>query len=94
MLVAPCAAQRAPAVDAVLGEVPDELPLMRNTVPFDTYGIPTISVPCGIPGGGPAGRLQIAAAPLAEATVVALAHAYEQAVRERFDWARREPPIG
>src|SRR5690606_16594768 len=93
VMVAPCAAQPSPEIDRVLADVPDERPLTRNTVPVDTYGVPTISVPCGITSEGLPIGLQIAAAPLAEATVIALAQAYEHAVRDRCDWAQQKPPI-
>lgn len=59
----------------------------RNTSPFDAYGIPTISIPCGFTGAGLPVGLQIAGAPWAEATVLALAHAYEQAT----EWHTRHP---
>ena len=62
----------------------------RNTSPFDAYGIPTISIPCGFTSGGLPIGLQIAGAPWAEPTVLALAHAYEQAT----DWHNRHPKLG
>lgn len=61
----------------------------RNTLPFDAYGIPVISVPCGFTSDGLPVGLQIAGAPWAEGTVVALAHAYEQAT----EWHNRRPPV-
>jgi aspartyl-tRNA(Asn)/glutamyl-tRNA(Gln) amidotransferase subunit A len=63
---------------------------VRNTAPFNLFGIPTISVPCGIsPDGLPIG-LQISGPRLGELPVFALAHAYEQAT----DWHLRRPPVG
>jgi aspartyl-tRNA(Asn)/glutamyl-tRNA(Gln) amidotransferase subunit A len=59
----------------------------RNTSPFDIYGLPTISVPCGFTRSGLPIGLQISGAPFAETTVIALAHAYEQAT----DWHNRRP---
>ena len=50
-----------------------------NTAPFDVYGLPTISVPCGFSSAGLPIGLQISGAHWAEATVLALAHAYERA---------------
>jgi aspartyl-tRNA(Asn)/glutamyl-tRNA(Gln) amidotransferase subunit A len=62
---------------------------IRNTSPFDVLGLPAISVPCGFTTSGLPIGLQIAAAPFAESTVLALAHAYEQAT----EWHRRSPPV-
>jgi aspartyl-tRNA(Asn)/glutamyl-tRNA(Gln) amidotransferase subunit A len=62
----------------------------RNTLPFDIYGIPMISIPCGFTSAGLPIGLQIAGAPWAEPTVLALAHAYEQAT----DWHNRHPKLG
>jgi aspartyl-tRNA(Asn)/glutamyl-tRNA(Gln) amidotransferase subunit A len=61
----------------------------RNTSPFDAFGIPTISIPCGFTSAGLPIGLQIAGAPWAEPTVLALAHAYEQAT----EWHKRRPKL-
>jgi len=50
-----------------------------NTGAFDIYGLPTISIPCGFSASGLPIGLQISGAHFAESTVIALAHAYEQA---------------
>lgn len=60
---------------------------IRNTSPFDVYGWPTISVPCGFSTSGLAIGLQISGALGQDAVVLQLAHAYEQAT----DWHRRKP---
>jgi aspartyl-tRNA(Asn)/glutamyl-tRNA(Gln) amidotransferase subunit A len=62
----------------------------RNTLPFDIYGIPVISIPCGFTSTGLPIGLQIAGAPWAEPAVLALAHAYEQAT----EWHTRHPKLG
>ena len=62
----------------------------RNTLPFDVYGIPMISIPCGFTSTGLPVGLQIAGAPWAESTVLALAYAYEQST----DWHNRRPKLG
>ena len=62
----------------------------RNTLPFDAYGIPVISIPCGFTSAGLPIGLQIAGAPWAEPAVLALAHAYEQAT----SWHTRHPNLG
>jgi aspartyl-tRNA(Asn)/glutamyl-tRNA(Gln) amidotransferase subunit A len=61
----------------------------RNTSPFDAYGIPVISIPCGFTSAGLPIGLQIAGAPWAEPAVLALAHAYEQAT----NWHTRHPTL-
>jgi Asp-tRNA(Asn)/Glu-tRNA(Gln) amidotransferase A subunit family amidase len=64
-----------------------ELTLLRNTRPFNVWGLPTISVPCGFTKSGLPIGLQIAGAPWHEDHVIALAHAYEQAT----EWHTRVP---
>jgi aspartyl-tRNA(Asn)/glutamyl-tRNA(Gln) amidotransferase subunit A len=59
------------------------------TNPFNTTGLPAISVPNGFsPAGLPIG-LQIAGRPFDEATVLRIAHAYEQAT----PWHERHPAL-
>lgn len=58
---------------------PAELRLLRNTRPFNVWGLPAISVPCGFTEGGLPIGLQIAGAHWREDLVLKLAHAYEQA---------------
>ena len=58
---------------------PAELKLLRNTRPFNVWGLPAISVPCGFTQEGMPIGLQIAGPPWREDVVLRLAHAYEQA---------------
>jgi len=60
---------------------------IRNTSPFDVYGWPTISVPCGFSASGLPIGLQISGALGQDAVVLQLAHAYERAT----DWHTRRP---
>jgi aspartyl-tRNA(Asn)/glutamyl-tRNA(Gln) amidotransferase subunit A len=60
---------------------------LRNTVPFDIYGLPTISVPCGFTSKGLPIGLQITANHLAEMTAISLARAYERAT----EWHTKRP---
>lgn len=60
---------------------------IQNTSPFDVYGWPAISVPCGFTASGLPIGLQISAAPGADAQVLQVAYAYEQAT----DWHKRRP---
>ena len=69
---------------------PRELVLLRNTRPFNVWGLPAISVPCGFTSAGLPIGLQIAGPPWSEAHVLSLAYAYEQATT----WHKREPSLG
>jgi len=60
-----------------------------NTAAFDTYGLPTISIPCGSSQTGLPIGLQISGNHFAESTVLALASAYEQAT----EWHKRRPAL-
>lgn len=61
-----------------------------NPWAFDVYGVPAITLPCGFTSAGLPIGLEISGAPFAETTVLALAHAYEQAT----DWHLKQPAIG
>jgi Asp-tRNA(Asn)/Glu-tRNA(Gln) amidotransferase A subunit family amidase len=69
---------------------PTELFLLRNTRPFNVWGLPAISIPCGFTKSGLPIGLQIAGPHWGEQAVIGLAHAYEQAT----DWHHRKPTIG
>jgi len=60
-----------------------------NTRSLDDYGLPTITIPCGISKSGLPVGLQISGPNLAEVNVLALAHAYQQST----DWHQRRPPL-
>jgi aspartyl-tRNA(Asn)/glutamyl-tRNA(Gln) amidotransferase subunit A len=64
-----------------------EMTLLRNTRPFNLLGVPAISVPCGYSSAGLPIGLQISGRPGEDATVLALAHAYERAT----NWNRMPP---
>ncbi len=68
---------------------PRELVLLRNTHPFNLWGLPAISVPCGFTRSGLPIGLQISGPHWREALVLRLAHAYEQATT----WHQRRPGI-
>ena len=87
VLVTPTSMAPPVAIAPAIAKPPDELGMIRNTLPFDVYGIPTISVPCGFTRAGLPIGLQISGPPLGEARVLALAHAYERATR----WHERVP---
>ena len=52
-------------------------------------GLPAISVPCGFNGSGLPIGLQLIGRTLDEATLLRVAHAYEQAT----PWRQRRPPL-
>jgi aspartyl-tRNA(Asn)/glutamyl-tRNA(Gln) amidotransferase subunit A len=66
-----------------------ELATLRNTRPFNIYGLPAISVPCGFTDAGLPVGLQIAGPPWGESVVLRLAYAYEQATR----WYKQRPAL-
>jgi aspartyl-tRNA(Asn)/glutamyl-tRNA(Gln) amidotransferase subunit A len=62
---------------------------LRNTRPYNAYGLPTISIPCGFTKAGLLIGLQIAGPHFGEGRVLAFAHAFEQAM----DWHKRVPAL-
>ncbi len=84
LLVTPTTPIPAPAIADLKKDPaalrPAELVLLRNTRPFNVWGLPAISVPCGFTKSGLPIGLQIAGAHWREDLVLRLAHAYEQAV--------------
>ncbi len=60
-----------------------------NTAPFDVYGIPALSLPCGFSKEGLPVGLMIAGPHFSEGKVLALAYAFQQAT----DWHKRKPPL-
>ncbi len=63
--------------------------LLRNTSPFSVLYWPSVSVPCGFTREGLPAGLQISGKPGADATVLRLAHAYQQTT----EWRKRVPAI-
>jgi aspartyl-tRNA(Asn)/glutamyl-tRNA(Gln) amidotransferase subunit A len=88
LLVTPTTAVTPATIDEAV-RLGIELELIRNTGPFNTYGLPTISIPCGFTRSGLPIGIQISGPRFGEAKVLALAHAYEQAT----DWHTRRPPL-
>lgn len=60
---------------------------IRNTSPFNVYGWPVISIPCGFTTSGLPIGLQISGPNRGDAAVLQLAQAYEQAT----EWHKRRP---
>lgn len=66
-----------------------ELVMLRNTRPFNVWGIPTISLPCGFTKDGLPIGLQLASAPWHGIVLFQAAQAYEQAT----EWHKRMPSL-
>jgi aspartyl-tRNA(Asn)/glutamyl-tRNA(Gln) amidotransferase subunit A len=59
------------------------------TISVNLAGLPGMSIPCGFTKAGLPIGLQLIGKPFDEATVLKVAHAYEQAT----DWHLRKPPL-
>jgi aspartyl-tRNA(Asn)/glutamyl-tRNA(Gln) amidotransferase subunit A len=70
-------------------ETPSRTDPEENTRPFNGYGLPTITVPCGFSKDGMPIGLQISGPRSGEVDVFALAHAYQEAT----EWHKRKPPL-
>ena len=66
-----------------------EMIMLRNTRPFNVYGLPSLSLNCGFSKSGLPIGLQIIGAPGAEGAVLALAHAYQK----QTDWHKQKPNL-
>jgi len=93
LLVTPTTPIAAPAIAELKANPealrPAELKLLRNTRPFNVWGLPAISVPCGFTHAGLPIGLQIAGPHWREDLVLRLAYAYEQATA----WHKRRCPL-
>lgn len=88
LLALPGRGQTAPKMDAS-GRLLDPLHPRNYTAPLNPAGVPALTVPCGFdPEGLPIG-IQLVGRHWAEGTLLAVAHAYQQAT----DWHRRRPPL-
>ncbi|HEY1527531.1 MAG TPA: amidase [Candidatus Angelobacter sp.] len=66
-----------------------ELVMLRNTRPFNVYGLPSVSLNCGFSKSGLPIGLQISGAPGSDGIVLALAHAYQQ----QSGWHKKKPAL-
>ncbi|HET7343028.1 MAG TPA: Asp-tRNA(Asn)/Glu-tRNA(Gln) amidotransferase subunit GatA [Methylomirabilota bacterium] len=86
------AAPTTPSVAFRHGEKADPLAMYMNdvyTIPASMTGLPAISVPCGFNAAGLPIGLQLIGRTLDEATLLRVAHAYEQAT----PWHDRRPNV-
>lgn len=93
VLITPATPIPAPSI-AELEQYPEqlrdrELQLLRNTRPFNVWGLPAISVPCGFTSDGLPVGLQIAAGMHREDLVLRVAQEYEQATL----WHQKFPEL-
>ncbi len=88
LLVTPTTDVLPDTIEEVRGGKPVVAPV-RTTYPFNLYGLPTISVPCGFTRTGLPIGLQISGPPWGEVTVLRLAQAYERAT----PWHDRHPAL-
>ena len=82
-----------PSPAFMLGEIGDDDPVRMYlqdiyTVPVNLAGLPAMSIPCGFADNLPAG-MQFIAPPLAEKTILAAAHQYQQLT----DWHKQAPHL-
>jgi allophanate hydrolase len=68
---------------------PQEIVMLRNTRPFNVWGIPTISVPCGFTKDGMPIGLQLASAPGQGIVLLQAAREYEQAT----EWHKKRAAL-
>ena len=78
----------APGPAFKLGSQPS-LVFLRNTAPWNLYGLPTISIPCGFSQSGLPIGLQITGAPDRDEMVLSLAAAFQ----DETDFHRRRPVL-
>jgi aspartyl-tRNA(Asn)/glutamyl-tRNA(Gln) amidotransferase subunit A len=84
-----------PVLDDLIKRAHDGKPLdpslsiTSNTAPFDSFGLPALSINCGFSKSGLPIGLMIAGPRFSEGKVFALARAYEEAT----EWHKRKPPL-
>ena len=69
------------------GEVTTDI--IANTQPFNVYGIPAVTVPCGFSKSGLPMGLTFAGPHFSEGRILALARAFERAT----EWHKRRPAV-
>lgn len=82
-----------PTLDELIKRSQETKPLTpsvtSNCSPFNIFGLPSISIPCGFSKSGLPIGLMIAGPRFSEGKILALAQAYERAT----DWHKRKPPL-
>ena len=85
VLVTPTMAVPPPTIEEAV-RLGIELEMIRNTAPFNVYGLPTMSLPCGFTRSGMPIGMQLSGPRFGEAKV---AHAYEQGT----EWHAKRPTL-
>jgi aspartyl-tRNA(Asn)/glutamyl-tRNA(Gln) amidotransferase subunit A len=93
LLLTPASPVLPPSL-AELEEKPDELRsrelvMLRNTRPWNIFGLPAMSLPCGFSASGLPIGLQIIGAPGSEGVIMSLARIYES----ETEWHKRRPQL-
>jgi aspartyl-tRNA(Asn)/glutamyl-tRNA(Gln) amidotransferase subunit A len=82
-----------PLLDDLIKRAHDPAPIdpkvTSNCQPFDVFGLPAVSIPCGFSKSGLPIGLMIAGPRFSEGKVLALAQAYEKTTQ----WHTRKPPL-
>jgi aspartyl-tRNA(Asn)/glutamyl-tRNA(Gln) amidotransferase subunit A len=92
LVVLPTRRRTPRTVDAAVKREETDVPRnpeLENTGPFNAYGIPAISIPCGFTSAGLPVGLMIAGPRFSEGRVLAIAHAFERAT----SFHTRKPPL-
>jgi aspartyl-tRNA(Asn)/glutamyl-tRNA(Gln) amidotransferase subunit A len=89
VLLTPTAPMAATARDDVQGLERARASMSRFTSPFNVFGLPALSVPCGFTASGLPLGLQIVGAPWSEAKLLRAGYAYEQAT----PWHLKKPTV-
>ena len=87
-IVAPRLGQAQAMMSIGSGQMQATRALTRNVSPFNTLGLPALSIPCGFNSEELPIGLQIVGKPFDEETVLRAGHAYQQAT----DWHTWRPP--
>ena len=89
VFVMPVFGEGTPTWSQVRAQVAEDFNIIgRYTSPFNATGTPTVTLPCGFAPDGRPIALQLAGPHGSEATLLRVAHAYQQAT----DWHTRRPP--
>ena len=94
LLAAPVIPEPAPPLTAALDGSVEEITVRqgrfsRFTRPFNGWGLPALSLPCGFSRAGLPLAFQLVGRPFDEATVLRAGHAYQGAT----DWHARQPEL-
>ena len=87
ILLLPTMREPAPLITETVNETHHRPP--SNTSPFNRFGTPALTVPCGFSKDGLPVGLQVVGPAYGETMVLSVAHAYQQST----DWHKRIPPV-